>query len=84
LTSLVLFRPIEDREALSYWGSGEPVDKAGGYAIQVLAAIFVEGLQGSYSGVVGLPLCETAELLVHFGIPCWQCLEGDKSCVKGY
>ncbi|RMN24995.1 Maf-like protein [Pseudomonas coronafaciens pv. zizaniae] len=79
VSSLVRFRPIQAPEAHAYWASGEPADKAGGYAIQGLAAIFVEALQGSYSGVVGLPLCETAELLGRFGIPCWQCLEGDKS-----
>ncbi|MCD5993280.1 septum formation inhibitor Maf [Pseudomonas sp. CDFA 602] len=74
----VRFRPIQPHEAHAYWGSGEPQDKAGGYAIQGLAAIFVESLQGSYSGVVGLPLCETAELLGRFGIPCWQYLEGNE------
>ncbi|KPC34652.1 Maf-like protein [Pseudomonas syringae pv. cilantro] len=79
VTSRVRFREIQLHEAQAYWASGEPVDKAGGYAIQGLAAIFVQGLQGSYSGVVGLPLCETAELLGRFGIPCWQRLEGDKS-----
>ncbi|KPB73112.1 Maf family protein [Pseudomonas cannabina] len=79
VTSRVRFREIKLHEAQAYWASGEPADKAGGYAIQGLAAIFVEGLQGSYSGVVGLPLCETAELLGRFGIPCWQRLEGDKS-----
>jgi septum formation protein len=57
----------------------EPQDKAGSYAIQGLAAVFVESLNGSYSAVVGLPLCETAEILQRFGIPCWQCLEGKKS-----
>lgn len=79
VTSRVRFRAIATHEAMAYWASGEPADKAGSYAIQGLAAIFVEGLHGSYSAVVGLPLCETAELLGHFGIPCWQCLEGDKS-----
>ncbi|KPX20300.1 Maf-like protein maf-2 [Pseudomonas syringae pv. delphinii] len=79
VTSRVRFRPIQPHEAHAYWTSGEPADKAGGYAIQGLAAIFVAGLHGSYSAVVGLPLCETAELLSRFGIPCWQCLEGDKS-----
>lgn len=79
VSSRVRFRPISVAEARAYWASGEPRDKAGSYAIQGLAAIFVESLQGSYSAVVGLPLCETAELLSHFGIPCWQCLEGDKS-----
>ncbi|MCK9796885.1 Maf-like protein [Pseudomonas sp. MAFF 302030] len=70
--SLVRFRPISPEEAAAYWASGEPQDKAGGYGIQGLAAVFVAGLNGSYSAVVGLPLCETAELLGHFGIPCWQ------------
>lgn len=79
VTSRVRFRSIQPHEAHAYWTSGEPADKAGGYAIQGLAAIFVAGLHGSYSAVVGLPLCETAELLSRFGIPCWQCLEGDKS-----
>ncbi|MDB6141800.1 MAG: maf protein [Pseudomonas sp.] len=76
--SLVRFRPIQIQEAQAYWASGEPQDKAGSYAIQGLAAIFVDGLHGSYSAVVGLPLCETAELLGRFGIPCWQRLEGNK------
>ncbi|AKT32270.1 nucleoside triphosphate pyrophosphatase [Pseudomonas syringae pv. actinidiae] len=79
VNSRVRFRSIQPHEAHAYWTSGEPADKAGGYAIQGLAAIFVAGLHGSYSAVVGLPLCETAELLSRFGIPCWQCLEGDKS-----
>ncbi|QLL14360.1 Maf family protein [Pseudomonas chlororaphis] len=70
--SLVRFRAIGDDEAARYWASGEPRDKAGGYGIQGLAAVFVAGLNGSYSAVVGLPVCETAELLGHFGIPCWQ------------
>jgi septum formation protein len=70
--SVVRFRPIGSDEATAYWASGEPRDKAGGYGIQGLGAVFVAGLNGSYSAVVGLPLCETAELLGHFGIPCWQ------------
>lgn len=70
--SLVKFRSISAEEAHAYWSSGEPRDKAGAYAIQGLAAVFVAGLNGSYSAVVGLPVCETAELLGHFGIPCWQ------------
>ncbi|OPG71065.1 septum formation inhibitor Maf [Pseudomonas ogarae] len=72
--SLVRFRSITEQEAAAYWASGEPRDKAGGYGIQGLGAVFVAGLEGSYSAVVGLPLCETAELLGHFGIPCWQTL----------
>jgi len=72
VSSRVRFRPISSQQARQYWASGEPCDKAGAYAIQGLAAIFVESLAGSYSAVVGLPLCETADLLGHFGIPCWQ------------
>ena len=74
VSSLVRFRNISRDEAVAYWASGEPQDKAGGYGIQGLGAVFVAGLNGSYSAVVGLPLCETAELLGHFGIPCWQTL----------
>lgn len=70
--SEVNFRPLTEAELDAYWASGEPRDKAGGYAIQGLGAVFVRQLQGSYSAVVGLPLCETAELLGEFGIACWQ------------
>ncbi|KPD29604.1 nucleoside triphosphate pyrophosphatase [Pseudomonas paraeruginosa] len=73
----VRFRQIGRDEALRYWLSGEPADKAGGYAIQGLGAIFVSRIEGSYSAVVGLPLCETAELLGEFGIPCWQPVGGN-------
>ncbi|SDI42463.1 Maf family protein [Pseudomonas panipatensis] len=72
VSSRVTFRPISAAEAEAYWNTGEPQDKAGGYAIQGLAAIFVSRVEGSYSGVVGLPLCETAELLADFSISCWQ------------
>jgi septum formation protein len=66
--SEVSFRPISAQEAEAYWASGEPHDKAGGYGIQGLGAIFVRELRGSYSGVMGLPLFETAELLQNAGI----------------
>jgi septum formation protein len=66
--SRVSFRPIDEAEARAYWDTGEPADKAGGYGIQGLGAVFVEGLEGSYSGVMGLPLYETAELLSEAGI----------------
>lgn len=66
--SRVRFRAIEPVEAFAYWASGEPADKAGGYAIQGLGAVFVADLQGSYSGVMGLPLFETAALLRECGI----------------
>ncbi len=67
--SEVRFREITPEERRAYWASGEPRDKAGGYAIQGLGAIFVADLVGSYSGVMGLPLFETAELLRRFGVP---------------
>ncbi|MCU7906710.1 MAG: Maf family nucleotide pyrophosphatase [Candidatus Thiodiazotropha sp. (ex Epidulcina cf. delphinae)] len=66
--SRVTFRPMSGTEIEAYWESGEPADKAGGYAIQGLGAQFVKELQGSYSGVMGLPLFETAELLRGEGI----------------
>ena len=66
--SHVSFRDIGRDEAERYWASGEPADKAGGYAIQGLGALFVERLEGSYSGVMGLPLFETGELLTKAGI----------------
>ena len=72
VSSRVRFRPLRAGEAEAYWATGEPCDKAGSYGIQGLAAVFVSQLEGSYSAVVGLPLCETAQLLGEFGIPCWQ------------
>ena len=66
--SRVKLRNIADDEILAYWQSGEPQDKAGAYAIQGRAAIFVERLEGSYSAVMGLPLFETAQLLQALGI----------------
>jgi len=66
--STVTFRTLTIAECAAYWGTGEPRDKAGGYAIQGLAAMFVSRLEGSYSGVMGLPLYETAELLAAAGV----------------
>ena len=65
--SEVTFRLISDDEIAAYWQSGESLDKAGGYAIQGMAALFISNLNGSYSGVMGLPLFETAELLYDAG-----------------
>ena len=62
------FRPLSDREIDAYVASGEPMDKAGAYGIQGLAAIFVDKLDGDYYNVMGLPLCALAELLKRFGI----------------
>jgi septum formation protein len=62
-SSSVTMRHISRSEMDWYWDTGEPSDKAGGYAIQGRAAIFISHIAGSYSGVMGLPLCETWELL---------------------
>ena len=70
--SVVTFRSIDSSEARAYWETAEPSDKAGAYAIQGYAAIFISDLKGSYSGVMGLPLFETAELLKAAGVPCWR------------
>ncbi|MDD2660777.1 MAG: Maf family protein [Methylococcales bacterium] len=64
----VTFRRLTEAEILAYWRSGEPVDKAGAYAIQGMGGAFVESIKGSFSGVAGLPLFETAELLSKQGI----------------
>jgi septum formation protein len=64
----VRFREIRHDEASAYWQSGEPRDKAGAYAVQGIGGIFVEYISGSYSGVVGLPVFETAELLSKAGL----------------
>ena len=62
-TSTVAFRPLTGAEIDWYWRTGEPADKAGAYAVQGHAAVFIRRLAGSYSGVMGLPLYETWELL---------------------
>lgn len=74
--SEVRFRTLSERECALYWDSGEPCDKAGAYAIQGLGAAFVQELRGSYSGVVGLPLFETARLLAEAGVPLWGSVAG--------
>jgi septum formation protein len=70
--SRVKLRELKPDEIESYWDTGEPSDKAGAYAIQGRAAVFIETLEGSYSGVMGLPLFETAELLARAGIGTWM------------
>jgi septum formation protein len=69
--SEVRFRATTRAERLAYCATDEPFDKAGGYGIQGHAAVFVEELRGSYSGVVGLPLNETAALLTRCGVEFW-------------
>jgi septum formation protein len=70
--SSVRFRKLSPEECNAYWETGEPHDKAGGYAVQGAAAVFIESLSGSYSGVMGLPLFETAELLRAAGVAYWR------------
>lgn len=76
-TTRVVFRDLTEPEMAAYWQTGEPRDKAGGYAIQGLGAVFVKSIEGSYSSVVGLPLECTVELLAEFGVPWWQLEQGD-------
>ena len=64
----VTFRAITEAEISAYWQTGEPCDKAGAYAIQGLGAVFIERLEGSFSGVMGLPIFETAKLLQKVGV----------------
>jgi septum formation protein len=67
--SEVTFGELSDEMIRAYCATPEPYDKAGGYAIQGLAAVFIKNISGSYSGIMGLPLYETAELLRQAGIP---------------
>lgn len=68
----VVFRALDEAEIAAYWRTGEPADKAGGYAIQGLGAVFVQQIRGSYSNVVGLPLEQVRVLLREFGLAWWQ------------
>ncbi|HSG87704.1 MAG TPA: nucleoside triphosphate pyrophosphatase [Pseudomonadales bacterium] len=70
--STVHFREIPAAEAARYWESGEPRDKAGAYGIQGIGGVFVERLDGSFSGVMGLPVAETEQLLRAAGVDCWR------------
>jgi len=67
--SAVRFRELSEAEIRLYVASGEPMDKAGAYGIQGRAGLFIEHIAGSYSGIMGLPLCETGNLLKAFGYP---------------
>ena len=64
----VTFKALNEHEITQYWHTGEPCDKAGAYGIQGIAGHFVKQINGSYSAIVGLPLCETSELLAEFGV----------------
>jgi septum formation protein len=73
--SEVTFGTLTEQECTAYWESGEPRDKAGGYAVQGLAATFITRIAGSYSGIMGLPLAETAQLLKPVLPPAWPYLD---------
>ena len=64
----VSFKPISEAQMQRYWQSGEPLDKAGAYAIQGLASAWVKFIRGSYSNVVGLPMCEVNSMLTKVGL----------------
>lgn len=70
-TTRVYFRDLSEGDMARYWASGEPADKAGGYGIQGLGAVWVERIEGSYSGVVGLPIETLVPMLESFQIPYW-------------
>lgn len=71
-TTRVYFRAVDAAEAHAYWATGEASDKAGGYGIQGVGGIFVDHIEGSYSGVVGLPVAATESLLRAFGVDTWR------------
>lgn len=71
VVSSVTFRTISESEARAYWNSGEPQDKAGAYALQGLGGVFVTRIAGSHSGIIGLPMTETEQLLRAAGIQTW-------------
>ncbi len=68
VTTRVTFRRLSREEILGYIATGEPFDKAGGYGIQGYGALLVEGIEGCYSNVVGLPLARLGEMLREFGV----------------
>jgi septum formation protein len=76
--SEVTFAALGRMQCEAYWDSGEPDGKAGGYAVQGLAATFITRIAGSYSGIMGLPLAETADLLSHIGWTLERMLKGVK------
>ena len=66
----VRFRPLTEEEIHCYVRSGEPMDKAGAYGLQGLGVLLVEGVEGDYTNVVGLPVCRLGQILLQFGIDC--------------
>lgn len=74
--TLVFFRAAGKDELEKYVNTGEPLDKAGAYAIQGLGSVFVTGIEGCYSNVVGLPLARLARALMEFGVDVLDCFRG--------
>lgn len=68
----VTFRSLTQEEIRQYVATGEPMDKAGSYGIQGYGALLVEGIQGDYSSVVGLPVCRLGRMLLNFGVNCME------------
>tara|TARA_B100000686_G_scaffold338117_1_gene410170 strand:- start:769 stop:1362 length:594 start_codon:yes stop_codon:yes gene_type:complete len=68
----VTFRKISKREAILYWETGEPKDKAGGYGIQGVGGIFIDRIEGGHGTVIGLPVLETEKLLRLFNVETWR------------
>ena len=75
-TTGVTFRSLTDREIRHYVSTGDPMDKAGAYGVQGLAALFVSGIQGDYFNVMGLPLCLLGGMLADFGVDLYGEAEG--------
>lgn len=73
VVTAVRFRALEEREIRDYVATGEPLDKAGAYGVQGLAAIFIEGLDGDFYNVVGLPVCTLAQMLRGYGVKLLGC-----------
>ena len=73
VVTAVRFRPLAEAEIRAYVATGEPMDKAGAYGVQGLAAIFIEGLDGDFYNVMGLPVCTLAEMLRGYGVRLLGC-----------
>ena len=70
--SMVQIKKLSSQEIEDYCKTGEPLDKAGSYGIQGIGGIFVHQIKGSYSGIVGLPIFETEQLLSQFKVDTWR------------
>lgn len=80
--SEVIFKTLTTPEIVAYWATGEPADKAGAYGIQGLGAVFVSSINGSYSGIMGLPIAETLALLAKAGITTEQVLKHNAATAR--